>query len=425
MPDFFAKAASMFTGQKHAANATTSRGKRIALLGLFGCDNHGNDGSLEAMLGFLRRALPEATLTAICVEPAKVAKDHGIAGIRINWPGFDNPVLEHIDRIARKIPRRALNLIRTIRTVRQFDVVIVPGTGILSDYRADPFGAPYWIFRWCVTARLCGVKLYLVNIGAGPIEHRLSRWMLKQAARSASYRSFRDRFSHDFVSRLGVDTRRDRIYPDIVFSLPCRPFPPRVRAAGEKATVGVGVMSYNGWQGQARPDRTIHEAYLSQVGYFVSWLLKTGHPVRLLVGEITDDSVAEELLTAMRAAHRLGADDARLTAAPIGSLHELMQQIAQTDIVVASRFHNIVCALKLGRPTISISYTKKHDELMALAGLATFHQPIEELDVELLIAQFREFADNEATYRARVTERVAGFQEQARQQDEILLQSIR
>jgi polysaccharide pyruvyl transferase WcaK-like protein len=425
LPRMLTSAARLFLRQKHDAGAVTGRGKQIALLGLFGCDNHGNDGSLEAMLGFLRRMLPEASLTSICVEPSKVSKDHGIAGVQINWPGFNSPVLEYIDRMARKIPRRAMNLIRTVRTVRQFDAVIVPGTGILSDYRADPFGAPYWVFRWCVAARLCGVKLYMVNIGAGPVEHPMSRWMLKQAARSASYRSYRDKFSYDFMSSLGVVTSGDRIYPDIVFTLPSEATSPRLHSPGQKATVGVGVMSYNGWQGQARSDRAIHDAYLSQLGHFVSWLLERGHPVRLLVGEITDDTVAEELLTAMRAAHGLTSDDSRLTAAPIGSLHDLMREIDRTDIVVASRFHNIVCALKLGRPTISISYTEKHDELMARAGLATFHQRIEELDAELLISQFRELADNHVMYQARVAECIAEFQKQARQQDEILLRSIR
>ncbi len=30
-----------------------------------------------------------------------------------------------------------------------------------------------------------------------------------------------------------------------------------------------------------------------------------------------------------------------------------------TDIIVASRFHNVVCALKLSKPTISIGYEAK------------------------------------------------------------------
>src|SRR5690606_2129021 len=36
--------------------------KRIGVFGLFGCGNAGNDGSLEAMLLFLRRVRPDAEL---------------------------------------------------------------------------------------------------------------------------------------------------------------------------------------------------------------------------------------------------------------------------------------------------------------------------------------------------------------------------
>ena len=46
--------------------------KRIGLFGLFGSGNIGNDGSLEAMLAFLRSALPDAKLVCVCSGAAKV-----------------------------------------------------------------------------------------------------------------------------------------------------------------------------------------------------------------------------------------------------------------------------------------------------------------------------------------------------------------
>jgi polysaccharide pyruvyl transferase WcaK-like protein len=78
----------------------------------------------------------------------------------------------------------------------------------------------------------------------------------------------------------------------------------------------------------------------------------------------------------------------RLIAEPAGSLHDLMRQMSQTDIVVATRFHNIVCALKLCRPAISLSYSKKNDVLMVQAGLGAYCQHVEQFDVDALIDQF-------------------------------------
>ena len=49
-----------------------------------------------------------------------------------------------------------------------------------------------------------------------------------------------------------------------------------------------------------------------------------------------------------------------------------MHQMAETRIVVATRFHNVVCALKMKKPTISIGYASKNDVLLAEMGLAEF-----------------------------------------------------
>ena len=411
-----------------AAVATTpvniNEPRRILLLGLFGCGNYGNDGSLEAMVGTLRAGFPRAELTCACVNPARVEARFQITGLQIDWPGFSSPALEFVDRIARKVPRRVMNWVRTIRHVGRFDAVIVPGTGCLNDYRADPFGAPYWFFRWCIAAKLCGVKLCLVDVGAGPITHPLSRWMLKQAVWSASYMSFRDAASREFVARMGVDTPVDGVYPDIVFGLPFVPPPPRDRPAGRRATVGVGVMWYDGWQGQRRPDEDVYTTYLARIDSFISWLLAHGHPVRLLVGEATDEQVVAQLMARADRARKLASADADLIAEPIHSLQDLMREIARTDIVVASRYHNVICALKLGRPTISIGYSVKHDQLMDRVGLSAFSQDIEQLSLPRLLEQFEELSVNGRLYEARIKTQMAAFQDQLVRQDRNLLRAL-
>ena len=64
-----------------------------------------------------------------------------------------------------------------------------------------------------------GVKIIFASIGAGPIQHPLSRWFMKSAARAAHYRSYRDTVSKAFMESIGFDARNDPIYPDIAFAL--------------------------------------------------------------------------------------------------------------------------------------------------------------------------------------------------------------
>ena len=64
-----------------------------------------------------------------------------------------------------------------------------------------------------------------------------------------------------------------------------------------------------------------------------------------------------------------------------------MEQMVGTDVIVSTRFHNIVAAIMVGLPVISVGYATKNDALLSKAGLGRFCQRIDRLDVELLMRQ--------------------------------------
>ena len=84
-----------------------------------------------------------------------------------------------------------------------------------------------------------------------------------------------------------------------------------------------------------------------------------------------------------------------------------MRQMASVDIVVAMRFHNVICSVKLAKPTISIGYAAKHDVLMADMGLSSFCQSGKSLDLDVLIKQFNELESQAAKLRQTMRERNA------------------
>jgi polysaccharide pyruvyl transferase WcaK-like protein len=316
-----------------------------------------------------------------------------------------------------------LGWIYTIRQVRKLDLLIVPGTGILDDYRTGPWGIPYVLFRWCLSAKLSGTEVWFVSIGAGPIHHPLSRWLMKRAAAMARYRSYRDTVSREFMMSVGFDAQTDPVYPDIAFRLPApKCLAPR-RADGGALAVALGVMSYGGWSHGVDRGMDIFAGYLQKVTRFLIWLLDHGYNVRILTGETSDQQAVEELMSAVAAEGRIVPPE-RLVAEPIVSLHDVMRQIALTDIVVATRFHNVVCALKLGRPTISIGYADKNDALLADMGLGDFCQHIEGLDVDLLIKQFITLADKREEYEERIWEANRAYQQRLAQQDALLASKL-
>ena len=394
---------------------------KIGLLGQFGSGNSGNDGSLEAMLGFLRRACPDAALLCICSDPVKIGERFGLDVLSIRGSAsFSRRFYRLLDNRLGRLPGRIVSLISILRAIGGIDVMVVPGTGILDDFQETPFGWPFIVYWWCLAARLRGTRIAFVSIGAGPIRGALSRWFLKSAVRMADYRSYRDDFSLRYVQGLGIDTSRDHRFPDIAFGLHEPARPPAGDGTARPATIGIGVMRYRGWQRDHADADGIYRTYVDKITALGRRLLDAGHDVRLFMGD-TSDAVALEDIRSTLAAAPASTTAGCLSAARTASLHEVMDEVLKVDIAIVSRYHNLLCALKLDRPALSLGYAEKNDELMTEFGQAAFCQHIETFDVDLLMRQVRVvLADLDATRKEIARRNAANRAELLRQQDLLL-----
>ena len=371
------------------------------------------------MLVFLRRVRPDAELACICSAPDRVERNFELAAIRFGAPEPARALLRGLDRLFFRGPHKLASFIRAIGYARTLDVLIIPGTGILDDFGEGPSGVPIVLFVWCLAARLCGTRIAFVSIGAGPIHHPISRWLMKSAAEMAQYRSYRDTVSREFMESIDFDTRHDWIYPDIAFKLPVPSSTRRHCSDHMPPTVGVGVMTYYGWRNDSTSGAAIYETYIDRIVSFVVWLLDRGHPVRILMGDVADRRAVGDVLRRIAIA-RPDLPRDRLRADPMQNLHDLMCQIVETDIVVATRFHNVVCALKLGKPTVSIGYAEKNDVLMKSMGLGSFCQHVERLNLDLLTEQFTQLVAERSNYEKCIESTNLLYRRQLEQQDSLL-----
>jgi polysaccharide pyruvyl transferase WcaK-like protein len=397
--------------------------KLVGLFGAFGIGNFGNDGSLEAMLLLLRKIAPEARLLCICGNPAAVEKTFGLDAV----PIYYKPRRLAGGRAAGLIEKavgRATLWFHAMRHLRRLRVLIIPGTGLLDDFSVSPIGWPYDLLSWFLLARLMGVKVVLASIGAGPIRHPVSRWLMRSAAQAAHYRSYRDIPSKTFMESIGFDTQKDAIYPDIAFNLPAPRSTRRRDAKDALFTIGIGVMAYHGWRNDPARGAEIYADYLHKITNFVLWLLHAGHAVRVLMGETSDRRAVDDLFRALRTrSPHLGKGSVMFT--PAHTLHDVMQQMADLDAVVATRYHNVVCALRMCKPTISIGYAPKNDALLAEMGLAAFCQHIEDFDLARLEAQITRLMSHRAAYERSIREASAVLEGKLRDQESRLALVLR
>jgi polysaccharide pyruvyl transferase WcaK-like protein len=368
---------------------------RVGVFGLLGSGNLGNDGSLEAVLGYLRAEHPEAVVDALCGGPEAVAARYGIPATRLHWYRGEYRTASRAGAIAAKGLGKLVDAVRTAAWVRRHDVVIVPGMGVLeATLPLRPWGFPYALFLLCASGRLFGSRVALVGVGAAPIGNRPTRALVRWSARLAAYRSYRDTPSRDAMRAMGVDTTRDEVYPDLTFSLPTL----RASASsGPPGPVGVGVMAFHGGNDDRARAEEIHRRYLDGTIGFVRALVEDGRPVRLLSGDEVDTPVVAAILDAV--------DSPLVTAAEAASLADLMKEMAAVDTVVATRYHNLICALKVGTPTLALTYAAKSDALMDRMGLGVYCHPAREVDADRLLEQFRALEQRSAQLRRTLTER--------------------
>lgn len=397
------------------------RAPRIALFGNFGVGNAGNDGSLDALLQFLRRARPDAALSCVCSQPEAVEARFGLPALPIVPPGRKPGARSGGFAKIGRIPRRGATILGTFRQARAYDAMIVAGTGILDDGGEVPTAMPLNLLTWCLAARTAGAEIAFVSVGAGPINNPINRALMKRATLLGQYRSFRDAVSRDYMRLIGAGRPGDRVYPDVAFGLPVPSVPPRRHPGpGEQLVVGLGVMSYRGWFGFGADGDAMLKRHVGRMTDVAVHLLRSGHGLRLLVGE-TIDEIAVEMLTAQLAQAVPSELAARVVYVPQRTLADVMVEMAQTDLVIATRFHNLVCAMKTGRPAIALGYGPKDEALMQDMGLGAFRSHVETFDPAWLASRFAALAADRDRLAAEIDRRVALAEARLREQEEALL----
>jgi polysaccharide pyruvyl transferase WcaK-like protein len=388
---------------------------QVGLFGLLGSGNFGNDGSLQALIGFLEQRYSDAVVDFMCMGPEKARERYGLPATPLNWYHGKERSGSRWTLAVLKVLGKLFDAVRTAWWTARHDIVIVPGMGVLeASLPLRAWGFPYALWLLCVVGRLFGTKVALVAVGATPITNRSTRVMFTAAAKLAHYRSYRDEMSKESLRRMGVDTSRDEVYPDLVFSLP----PPVAEPEGADI-VGVGVMDYYGGDNDRERAYHVRAHYLTEIKKFVRWLVDGGHQVRLFIGDETDQVVVRDILADLRSC-RPDLDPARVTAPAMSSLDDLMREMSAVHTVVATRYHNVLCAVKLAKPTISIGYATKNDVLMADMGLAEFCQRADSVDFPLLVEQFTALEHQRDKLIRTISERNQAYAGKLRQQFDVL-----
>jgi polysaccharide pyruvyl transferase WcaK-like protein len=392
----------------------------IALFGHFDATNLGNECTLEAALYHLRRCQPDAEVTCVSTGSEAIAPRHQIEAIPISerlfkpW-GSRSRLSRFVRHVVIGVPSELCRWITGFARLRHTDVVIVAGTGLLTDAYGLASWGPYNLFKWSLIAKICRCKLFFVSVGAGPIDSAVGRWLVKSALSLADFRSYRDESTLQCLKGIGFPAEGDRVYPDLAFSLPTTAGS-RAPAEGRgRSVVGIGLMAYSGQykgtsgeeeNGIPEGSNASHLAYLESLVDLAWYLLARGNDVRLLIGDHADEGARQEFTRLLR---KRPTCTGHIIDEPIVSVDDLLSQIAATDIVIATRFHNVILALLCEKPVISIVFHHKCASLMRAMGLSNYCLNIDGLKTDQLMEKLSDAELNADRIRTLIRAKVEEF----------------
>jgi polysaccharide pyruvyl transferase WcaK-like protein len=395
-------------------NKRAGKPTRIAVFGHFDGTNLGNESTLQAVLYHLRRLQPDAEVTCICTGPQTTAATYHIKAIPIvrTYVRFWAPqnLLGHVARKFFVAVGEPIRWLEGIATLWGTDILIVPGTGLLTDAYGLASWGPYSLLRWSVIAKICRCRLAFVSVGAGPVYSGIGKLFVRALLSIAEFRSYRDESTVRYLQGIGISAESDQVFPDLAFSLPRNAVTCRGSTMGSGAVIGLGVMDWADRYSKHGPGNAAQMTYLQAVAKMARWLLARGFKIRLLIGDFADAGAKQALLQLLTQ-HPTNYDRDSVVDEPIHSVEDLLSQIAATDAVVCTRFHNTILALFCEKPVISMSFHHKCDSLMAAMGMSDYCLNSGDLDADRLIETFCRLEQNADALKALIYEKIKKFRD--------------
>jgi polysaccharide pyruvyl transferase WcaK-like protein len=425
-----------------------SQPNKVGLLDHVGGGNLGDDATQQAVIQNLRMRWPKAELYGFSMNPADTESRHGIRSypIRRNtWTLGASP--ETPDSWSKRLKRWVFNrcpapfrvlrvlyativkgpitiyaeicfLVRSLRILESFQILIISGGGQLMESAGGPWQFPYTIFKWILMARLTRVKVMVLNVGAGPLTMPLSKYFVRTALFSADYVSFRDVKSALLVEQIGFNGHKS-VFPDLVYSLrPPSRSPIRPTTSPSSPVVGIAPMPYGKLHLYPDSNPFAYASLLDALKGLGAWLIENNYRVDLFCTDIGVDppaiaDLAQKLEADSKSSGQIGLIGSKTT-------EDLFAEMRSLDYIVTCRFHGVVFAHLLNLPVIALCHHAKVQTLMYDIGMQEYCLDIRTIEASRLVDTFRSLVINAPQLKHRMEAMRSAYQARLTQQFDAL-----
>ena len=363
---------------------------RIAISGSYGGMNLGDEAILEGILGQLRATL-SADITILSRNPSDTLARHRVEGAIA----------------ARSMTRREM-----AEELRQFDLLILGGGGILYDHDAEEY------MREVFLANELNVPVFVYAISAGPLTRHTARQAVRDGLNGSptTVITVRDRLGYRLLEDVGV-SQEIHLTADPAFLLEKEELPAdSLRAQGvdvSRRLVGFSVRE----PGPAAPDIDPDDYYqlLANAADFI--VKRYDADVVFVPLERTDVQHSHAVVAHMQRAEK--AEIVRRQFSP----RQLIDLMGRFEFAVGMRLHFCIFSALSGTPFTALPYASKVTGL--LEDLEIEMPPLGSIGIGQLIASIDRSWDTRDTIRTAIESHRSKLKSRAAQTNQLLLDLLR
>lgn len=305
---------------------------KIALSGYYGFDNAGDEALLAAITSSIRKLAPQAQFVVFSGSPRQTALLHRVKAVYY------------------------MNPFKVFWQLLTSDLLISGGGSIFQDVTSAR-SLPYYI-SVVALAKLLGRPVIFYAQGVGPINLKLSRWLMRLIANKVDLITLRDEESAQLLHSIGVTQPPLKITADPVFYLEpqttvSNKLLPITRQLGDKPLIGVAVRKWLPLEG-----------YQKNLALVLDRLAAEGEYQIVFIPMAFPEDVAESKRVA-----ELMKNKAIIIIEQNLTSDEHLALIAKLDFMIGMRLHALIFAANSGVPFAGISYDPKIDAFLNIFAL--------------------------------------------------------
>ncbi|KAB8126744.1 polysaccharide pyruvyl transferase CsaB, partial [Gracilibacillus oryzae] len=271
----------------------------------------------------LREIDPEIDLTVLSNDPTSTAAKHQVQAVN-RWQ------LKDVSNVLKKA-----------------DGLISGGGSLLQD-KTGLKSVPYYsgIMR---IAKFHKKPVFIYSQGIGPVDHPLSKWIVKSTLNKVDQITVRDRDSQQLLTSLGL--KKDSIIvPDPVFGLDARTF---------SSSWGEGVGLSGRFVTVSVRDWPSDQPFKVHIAGCLDNLVRDGYGVVFVPFHGEDDYRSSNEVAGLMEEHSY----VMKTDVP---MDEKIAVIGQSDLLIGMRLHSLIFASIVYTPFVALSYDPKVDSFASL-----------------------------------------------------------